>query len=72
MENGRLRGMPIPDYVIEASRDGENFKRQASFNNGDVSRWDEPFNLELAKKEAEGFKEVRRKEFKHVRLIVNI
>jgi len=65
-------GFMRPDYIIEASLAGEHFKRQTSFSNGDVSRWGEPFNLELAKKEAEGFKEVRRKDFKHVRLIVNI
>lgn len=66
----------MPNYIIEASVNGREWKMQTCFNNGDINRWNEPFDIESAKKEAEGFKEVRasgrRPEFSYVRLIVNI
>lgn len=60
------------DYIIEASKDGKKWHFQTSFNNGDLSRWEIPFDLETAKREAIGFRHARYKDWKYTRLVVNI
>lgn len=59
-------------FIIEASKDGKNWKHQARFEEGDNSRFDEPFNEVVALKEAESFEKARYKDFPFVRLIIEL
>lgn len=75
-QSKKLRGRTKrPDYIIEASNDGARWHRQTAFNNGDISRWNKPMDLELAHREFCGFKEVRcsgrEPHYIYARLIVN-
>ncbi len=59
-------------YIIEASTDGVIWKRQASFHEGENSRFGEPFSADIAIKEAESFKIARRDRYQFVRIIIEV
>lgn len=65
-------GRPAPEYVIEASKDGEHRRRQARFRKGEESRWGIPFDPEVALREAIGFAEARGDDFPYVRVVIEI
>lgn len=61
-------------YIIEASKDGKQWKEQARFSEGQKSRFNNaPFDETIAIREAEGFKRVRFSDgWKYVRVVINI
>ncbi len=60
-------------YIIEASTDGVRWRRQAEFAHGQESRYEgQPFDAQVALREAEGFKEARGDKFPYVREIIEV
>ena len=61
-------------YVIEASRDGIEWEKQATFQKGQKSRFDDaPFDETIAIKEAQGFKRVRNLDgWYYVRVVIEV
>ncbi len=59
-------------YTIKASRDGVNYLYMASFDEGQDSRFNKPFDDEVAIMEAKSFKYIRGDEFPYVKLVIQI
>ncbi len=59
-------------YTLEASNDRKNWKYITHFEEGERSRFDKPFSPEVAIDEAYGFQHVRSKDYKHVRVIIEL
>lgn len=60
-------------YIIEASRDRISWQKQAQFEEGQRSRFDDaPFDAQIALKEAQSFKQVRHSDFPYVRVIIEV
>lgn len=70
--------MEKQEYKLETSHDGKTWRLKAIFLENEMSRFELPFNAEIAIKEAEQFidfyKNVHKPAttFKHVRIIIDI
>ena len=61
------------EFIIEASVGDKKWKEMARFKEGQISRWETPFNETVAIREARAFRHARHRDgWRCVRVIINL